>query len=580
MNPIIHEINLNLAQPNNFQYIHAMQGDYDSVLIKATLYDGNNLYSIKSSTAALSGNLPDGTFITENVSIIDEHTIQFSLSKKLLMLDGNVRLVVNIITNGKHLSTFPFIVKVIKSPDGDISDSDLASLKDYLEKAEYYATLSQSYAVDGTGLRDGEKTDNSKYYYEQAKSIYENFVSSGGSSSDANILYFETYDEYTAAKKNGDVLPETLVLINGGKGEEGEKLPDEDLGNVWITVRDASSINYSTDNGLNWSKSSIPVIPTSSIEKINNIIVFGGSDSKACYSRDNGITWNLADSGVTIDEILKEGNKHRLLGVGVDSSKTNMYINYTEDGIDWHNLVTIPSLHRSDRNFHAIEDFYKVNNIYYLAIRESFMNQFNNMESNIITYYSTDLASWSTINVSLSDNEAIGGIGHIRIVYYKNFYVLIVYKWISISSSRRSIDYIYISSDGFTFSEVHNFQGNVNFMYHRSGISKDGVSYSKINACDPQIFNDKIYIPGYYINSTNANFSWILAYSDDGKNWNTINFPYEHFFVNGNKAYALMPITVGENVGTIYTSDDCVNWAKYNRIQSGLSFDSKIFIFD
>lgn len=46
--------------------------------------------------------------------------------------------------------------------------------EDFAENSEDYALLSQSYAVGGTAVRDGEVTDNSKYYYEQSKSIVGN----------------------------------------------------------------------------------------------------------------------------------------------------------------------------------------------------------------------------------------------------------------------------------------------------------------------------------------------------------------------------------------------------------------------
>lgn len=41
------------------------------------------------------------------------------------------------------------------------------------------AVLSQSYAIGGTNTRTGENTDNSKYYYQQSKSIYDNFSQAG-----------------------------------------------------------------------------------------------------------------------------------------------------------------------------------------------------------------------------------------------------------------------------------------------------------------------------------------------------------------------------------------------------------------
>lgn len=46
-------------------------------------------------------------------------------------------------------------------------------------EAESNAKVSKSWAVGDTGTRPGENTDNSKYYYQQSKNIYENFSQAG-----------------------------------------------------------------------------------------------------------------------------------------------------------------------------------------------------------------------------------------------------------------------------------------------------------------------------------------------------------------------------------------------------------------
>lgn len=43
----------------------------------------------------------------------------------------------------------------------------------YKDDAEVYSTKAQSYAVGGTGSREGEDSDNAKYYYEQVKDVSE-----------------------------------------------------------------------------------------------------------------------------------------------------------------------------------------------------------------------------------------------------------------------------------------------------------------------------------------------------------------------------------------------------------------------
>ena len=84
------------------------------------------------------------------------------------------------------------------------------------------AALSQSYAVGGTDTRTGEDTDNSKYYYQQSKSIYDNFSQAGtvtGVKGNAESAYRTGNVNITAANigavnKGGDTIPGRLNFIN------------------------------------------------------------------------------------------------------------------------------------------------------------------------------------------------------------------------------------------------------------------------------------------------------------------------------------------------------------------------------
>jgi hypothetical protein len=55
----------------------------------------------------------------------------------------------------------------------DIATQKAAEIIGKAESAEESATKAQSYAVGGTGSREGEDSDNAKYYYQQAKDISE-----------------------------------------------------------------------------------------------------------------------------------------------------------------------------------------------------------------------------------------------------------------------------------------------------------------------------------------------------------------------------------------------------------------------
>lgn len=87
------------------------------------------------------------------------------------------------------------------------------------------AVLSQSYAIGGTDSRTGEDTDNSKYYYQQSKSIYDNFSQAGtvtGLKGNAETTYRTgnvnlTPENIGAVNKNGDTVPGRLKF--NGYGE-------------------------------------------------------------------------------------------------------------------------------------------------------------------------------------------------------------------------------------------------------------------------------------------------------------------------------------------------------------------------
>lgn len=53
------------------------------------------------------------------------------------------------------------------------AENSATSAEMYKDDADVYATKSKSYAVGGTGSREGEDADNAKYYYEQVKDVSE-----------------------------------------------------------------------------------------------------------------------------------------------------------------------------------------------------------------------------------------------------------------------------------------------------------------------------------------------------------------------------------------------------------------------
>lgn len=189
------EISLNVGQPNNFEMICAMQGDNKSFEVTATLYDVNKLYKITTNTIRIKGLNALGENIYLNVDSHTDYTVTFILTEQILTYDGLVRLVLVFNDGGKQLTTFPFVIKVINSP-GNTDTSDAKAISALVEEAEKWANLSKSYAV-GTNdtIRNGDSTDNSKYYCEQSKLASQNAKNASDKSEKASKDSQDTYDK-------------------------------------------------------------------------------------------------------------------------------------------------------------------------------------------------------------------------------------------------------------------------------------------------------------------------------------------------------------------------------------------------
>lgn len=283
MKQLTHEINLNMTQPNNFEYVYAMQSDYDSEIVVATLYDRNTLYTIDANQAVLNGVTENGnTIVYNNVTIdSDKHRISFPLTKEMLFESGDTRFVVSFFDtrNNQRKSAFPFIIKSVSDAEGTLPVSVLKKISEYVaeaaasaqeakesaknakdseDNAKKYATEAKSYAVGDTGIREGENTDNSKYYYEIIKALIEN-GGIGTEEKPANIKYYPTYGEFKTDFADGKIDKETLILIG------------EDVDHLY-------SVQIIPGDNMTWDASSGNLKQNSIIEKLNEVVLKANND--------------------------------------------------------------------------------------------------------------------------------------------------------------------------------------------------------------------------------------------------------------------------------------------------------------
>ena len=241
MEIIRHYINVNIGQPNNMQFIPAMQGDADTVEIIASIYDKNKKYTIVSEgmyKVYIEGTLASGAMLDIEADSYDEHTVTFTLSKNMLSVNGNIKFCIDFVwENGQKKSTFPTIIHVVRAPINDTKQtSEIKGLleaidnaitsaieakkseekaKEYADDAEDYADEAEGYANDAKEYANDSKKyseDSKKYSEDSKKSADESAKSANDSKNDAKKpkntkkmtkkeLFNELYKKYSYVKK-------------------------------------------------------------------------------------------------------------------------------------------------------------------------------------------------------------------------------------------------------------------------------------------------------------------------------------------------------------------------------------------
>ena len=161
----------------------------------------------------------------------------------------------------------------------DIATQKAAEIIGKAESAEESATKAQSYAVGGTGSREGEDSDNAKYYYQQAKDVSEGLK--GGLQPHGTVAFadlpaladistgwmFNISDEFTTTddfkEGAGNVIPAGANVyktsddkwdVLAGTPVTGIKGVNEDSfrrGNVELTAENVGAVATGGDTAVN-----------------------------------------------------------------------------------------------------------------------------------------------------------------------------------------------------------------------------------------------------------------------------------------------------------------------------------------
>lgn len=180
---------------NKYILINAKQYDSGSRWISIACYNQGKTFNLSASkhSAYIKYRKADGYGVLNSCKIDHRGEVLVELTEQMLAADGICYVDLIIINKGSAmvniengeiiaiddtpiLSTMAFCINVYETTvdNSEIESSyEFDALNDLLQKAEADYTevirLSKSYAVGNAGeIRDGEDTDNSKYYCEQA----------------------------------------------------------------------------------------------------------------------------------------------------------------------------------------------------------------------------------------------------------------------------------------------------------------------------------------------------------------------------------------------------------------------------
>lgn len=161
------EINGNIADWNM---------DETTGIITITKYNGEKvIFDLNIEKIPVGFSMSDDGIITMTTEDGTKFTADIGSMIPVLTFEDSATIAVSVTGTGKN-KTYSFSIKTGSVTDDMLQPNYLADIRvesanasAYAQSANAKSVLAESYAVGGTGTREGEDTDNAKYYMEQAK---------------------------------------------------------------------------------------------------------------------------------------------------------------------------------------------------------------------------------------------------------------------------------------------------------------------------------------------------------------------------------------------------------------------------
>lgn len=305
--------------------------DETTGVITITKYNGEKvIFDLNIEKIPVEFSMSDDGIITMTTEDGTQFTADIGSMIPVLTFEDSATITVSVTGTGKN-KTYSFSIKTGSVTDDMLQPNYLADIRvesanasAYAQSANAKSVLAESYAVGGTGTREGEDTDNAKYYMEQAKqqtggiptkvSELENDVGYITKS----VSNLTNYYDKTDVDKKIDEIPKTDLTNYLTKTGDGSNLTaafeEATTLDELTTGEKLSSILGKIKLAVKNLKSLIGLIGTTDISTIGDGTITGGlSDVNGKLSNfENDSDLSLANCtswGNTDNTITKIGNR-------------------------------------------------------------------------------------------------------------------------------------------------------------------------------------------------------------------------------------------------------------------------------
>lgn len=267
--------------------------DETTGVITITKYNGEKIiFDLNIEKIPVGFSMSDDGIITMTTEDGTQFTADIGSMIPVLTFEDSATIAVSVTGTGKN-KTYSFSIKTGSVTDDMLQPNYLADIRvesanasAYAQSANAKSVLAESYAIGGTGTREGEDTDNAKYYMEQAK-LQTGGIPTKVSELENDVGYItksvsnlKNYYDKTDVDKKIDEIPKTDLTNYLTKTGDGSNLTaafeEATTLDELTTGEKLSSILGKIKLAVKNIKSLISLIGTTDISTIGDGTITGG----------------------------------------------------------------------------------------------------------------------------------------------------------------------------------------------------------------------------------------------------------------------------------------------------------------